>query len=280
MFLLTDTGGTNTRIAVGDGSGILRDSVQSYRNADFDSFDDVVQTYVTDHGHRSFAACAFAFAGPVKGRAPRLTNLHWQIDADHLQQTLAAPVRLLNDLEAMGRALPALAPGDLLPLSSGHGVDNGQLLAVGVGTGMNACAVKPQPDAGPAVWACEYGHAPLPAPLHKAIEDTGLRLREATVTEHLFSGRGLAMCREAGITDLTYAGWLGQLCATLSVQFLPLGGLYLAGGVARAVLTPEGIAPFQHSLRAALPHMASEPPVFLITADDAALQGCLSVLTH
>ena len=280
MFLLADAGGTNTRLALGKGSGILRDTFQRYTNADFDSFDEIVSTYLADRTPNALTACAFAIAGPVQDRSPRLSNLNWQIDADHLQRTLGAPVRLLNDLEALGRALPSLTAKDVLQLSLGSGMDNGQMLAVGVGTGMNVCAVKAQPRSAPIVWACEYGEAPLPAPLQKAIEAAAVPLQGATITEHLFSGRGLAMCRERGIDDLTYTHWLGQLCATLSVQFLPLGGLYLAGGVSRAILKPERFATFQKGLSETLPNWASEPPVSLITSDDAALHGCLSLLTH
>lgn len=280
MYLLTDTGGTNTRIALGDGTGILRDSVQSYRNANFDSFGDVVGQYLSERGTGRLSGCAFAFAGPVRGRAPRLTNLDWHIDADLLEGTLNAPVHLLNDLEAMGRALPVLAPADILPLSQGTGDPNSQMLAVGVGTGMNVCAVKSRPGTETAVWACEYGHAPLPAGLVDPLRAAGLSPSDTLTNEHVFSGRGFANCREHSVSDLDYAGWLGQVCAALSLQFLPLGGLYLAGGVARAVLTPEGAERFLNDLRRALPPKAIEPPISLITADDAALQGCLSVLTQ
>ncbi|WP_299348257.1 glucokinase [uncultured Shimia sp.] len=279
MFLLTDTGGTNTRIALGDESGVQRGTAQSFRNADFDSFDSVVSRYLSNQPHQSIRACAFAFAGPLSGRSPRLTNLDWAIDADKLQQKIGAPVRLLNDLEAMGRALPVLAAADVLNLTTATGTSNGQMLAVGVGTGMNACAVKAVEGSDVAVWSCEYGHSPLSASLMGALQKQGLSPSNFTSVEHLFSGRGFAECRDQGVEEATFANWLGQLCAALSMQFLPLGGLYLAGGVARAVLTMDSGAAFNDGLSQALPQSAVYPPVSLITADDAALQGCLSVLT-
>ncbi len=279
MFLLTDTGGTNTRLALADASGIWADTVQSVRNADFPGFQQVIDTYLAAQPAIDLSACCFAFAGPVRGRAPRLTNLSWQIDAEALEHRLGAQVFLMNDLEAMGRAIPGLTSADLQPIThSPNDEANGQILAVGLGTGMNVCAVKTRANTSVEVWACEYGHSPLPASLHVDMKTAGVDMDRYPNVEHVFSGRGLAALQAAGISDDVYCAWLASICAALSAQFLPMSGLYLAGGVSRAILTSADPALFDHHLSAALPQNLAKPPVSLITSDSAALQGCLARL--
>lgn len=279
MFLLTDTGGTNTRIALADESGLHSNSLKSFRNADFSSFDEVIETYLSDLTPQNLDACCFAFAGPVHGRAPRLTNLNWQIDSDRLEKRLGAPVVLMNDLEAMARAVSELSPDDQQPLTeSSLAEDNGQMLAVGLGTGMNVCAIRNLPDGRTATWACEYGHSPMPGSICLEMLDFGLDLARYPSVEELFSGRGLARAREDGLPDSLFCTWFAQVCAALTTQFLPMGGIYLAGGVSRAILASAGTEVFEESFAGALYKNLNVPPISLITADSAALKGCLARL--
>lgn len=276
MFFLADIGGTNTRLALADLDTQIAQTVQSFENSAYSDFDAVVSRFLTSHPTQNISACAFALAGPVRSRAPRLTNLDWVISADRLEIRLHAPVRLLNDLEALGHALATLAQHDFCPLVQGDAQGNGQRLVVGIGTGMNIGLTQQNEQGRTAVWSCEYGAAPLPASLIVDLRSHGLDSLAFDTTEKLFSGPGLTRCQEAGVTDATYASWVGKLCAVLTLQMQPLSGVFLSGGVARAIL---GAAPqaFAHAITSNL-SPAMRPPVTLVTADDAALRGCLSVL--
>ena len=114
--ILADIGGTNARFA------LLVD-------ADIGPF---VTYSVADHATPSAAMRAF-LAGPAAGHTPRrallaaagppdngritLTNASWTLDAGEIRAELGLEeVRVLNDFEALGWALPALRADDLLSL--------------------------------------------------------------------------------------------------------------------------------------------------------------------
>ncbi|MFU1478665.1 glucokinase [Roseovarius sp. C7] len=69
---------------------------------------------------------------------------------------------------------------------------------------------------------------------------------------------------------------LGQVLGNFATIHLPMGGVYLIGGLARAVLPHLDT----HALRAAFTHkgpyraILEDIPLTLITDDDAALRGC------
>ncbi|MBR9842086.1 MAG: glucokinase, partial [Rhodobacteraceae bacterium] len=222
MWLLADIGGTHSRLTLADTTGLLTATSRHYDNENFADLPALLRSYLTETGTHPKAAC-IAMAGPVSACPPRLTNRDWIIDPDALAPLLGCRPLLLNDLEALALSLP-FNPASRLLVASPDAPTNGQRLAVGIGTGMNVCPLQGPPT--------EYGHTPLPAPLQNA-------LPSATTVEDLFSGRGLAAFRARGGNIRDYSALIGILCATLAAQYLPLDGIALAGGVARAVLKEE-----------------------------------------
>ncbi|GAA6165840.1 glucokinase [Pelagimonas sp. KU-00592-HH] len=274
MFLLADIGGTNTRLALADESSVRSETGAVFSNDSFASFDRVLDTYLRDQNAPMLSAACFAIAGPVIGETARLTNRDWTFDTAALGRHLKAPATLVNDLEALAMALPFLSETEKDVLVSASQPGNGQYLAVGVGTGMNLCALRKGPMGTTALRA-EYGHAPLPFTLCDQLSEWDLPIPESV--ENLFSGRGLRAFRDAGGSDPQYAGLLGLLCAALAAQYLPRNGIFLAGGVARAILS-ENPTPFAIPYSVACPNEAGIPPVSLVTSDIAALNGCLAAL--
>ncbi|MHC0052988.1 glucokinase [Actibacterium sp. D379-3] len=309
--LVADIGGTNTRVALALGPELLTDTIHRFRNAEYPDLETVLRQYLAGRDGAPLAGACVAVAGPVRGGVGRLTNLNWQIDNETLARaTGTGRVAILNDLQAQGQALDHLAPGALSPLLPGTPEGNGAArLVVGVGTGFNAAAVYPCPS-GSLVTAAEAGHVALPA-----ADDDDLALArfvrgadDFAAVEDVLSGRGLAHIyawvttragspRQAGGAEVMamvadgdpaatetariFARYLGIVTGNLALTFLPFGGMYLCGGVARAVaphLNAMGFAEAFHG-KGRFTEMMQGFAISLIEDDYAALTGCAAHLS-
>ncbi|WP_106744381.1 glucokinase [Yoonia maritima] len=264
--LVADIGGTNTRVALADGKKVLTHTIRRYSNSKFPGLESVLRQYISDEGDVDPIATCVAVAGPVRDGEATMTNLDWTIDKDTLlRATGAETVAILNDLQAQGHALGHLDPENIQTVLEGPEVpDNAAKLVVGVGTGFNAAPVFDL-EHGRVVPPSESGHANLP--IRNEME---LRLCQFVSTAHGFpavedvlSGRGLERAyaflgveaddpRELSAKDIMehcdngtdpraieaarlFTRILGTVCGNLSLIQLPFGGVYLVGGVARAI---------------------------------------------
>jgi len=263
--LVADIGGTNTRVALADGRLLLDQTIRRYRNADFPGLSTVLGQYIADEGGVEPLAACVAVAGPVRDGAATMTNLDWTIDKETLTRaTGAKTVAILNDLQAQGHALGHIDPANVRNILAGaKGGAQAARLVVGVGTGFNAAPVFELAQ-GRVVTPSESGHANLPIRTERELE-----LCKFVSTAHGFpavedvlSGRGLERVyaflgqesgdpQERAAQDIMaacaddsdaraveaatlFARILGTVCGNLSLIQLPFGGVYLAGGVARA----------------------------------------------
>ncbi|WP_136637128.1 ROK family protein [Pseudooceanicola onchidii] len=297
MQVIADIGGTNARLALVGPDGMVPDSVRSYRNAGFARFDDLLTAYLAEVGQVGLTRLVVAVAGPVKGDSARLTNLDWTLSVPDLAAAFGAEVRIINDLTALGYASPALRPDQLRPLVAGAAVARGQALVVGIGTGFNVSPVIPL-NPGVICPGVEAGHASLPSACARALDHAMPGLSDSFPTvEDLFSGRGLQALVSAhsggeaaalvsshgqgnaegdAVVDL-FARLIGLLLRDLSMLYLPTGGLYLAGGVARSVLSTAAARECAAILTAPSRFLAGPIPAWLIVEDAAALTGCAAV---
>ena len=267
--LVADIGGTNTRVALAKGTRLLPETVRKYSNAGFPGLETVLRLYVEQEDNVDCTGACVAVAGPVRDSIGELTNLDWTIDKDTLiRATRAEHVAILNDLQAQGHALGHLDPTKIRPIIAGAAAKPGAAqLVIGVGTGFNAAAVF-DGERGRLVPPSECGHANLPIRT-----EAELRLCQYVETAHGFpavedvlSGRGLErvyrwLGHEAGdesekaAADIMagiesgsdpraqeavqfFVRTLGTVVGNLSLIQLPFGGVYLIGGVARA-MTPH-----------------------------------------
>ncbi|WP_342075858.1 glucokinase [Yoonia sp. SS1-5] len=304
--LVADIGGTNTRVALADGLTIVDGTIRRYRNSDYPGLETVLRRFVQDEGGVDPRAACVAVAGPVRDGRASLTNLDWAIDKDTLgRATGAETVAILNDLQAQGHALGHLDPANIRTILEGPlGHPNAAKLVVGVGTGFNAAPVFDL-DQGRIVTPSESGHANLPIR-----DERELRLCQFVSTAHGFpavedvlSGRGLERvyaflgqeaddprecaakdimeaCQNGSDTRATEAAQmfsriLGTVCGNLSLIQLPFGGLYLAGGVARAFAPHLGRFGFGDAFRdkGRFAGFMSNFAVHVIEDDYAALTG-------
>ena len=308
LLLVADVGGTNTRVAMARGAVVQTDSIRRYTNRDFLNLAPVLRQYREDHGGPVPDGACVAVAGPVgEGRA-ELTNLDWSIDTARLLEATGAPRgAILNDLQAQGHALGHLNEADVQEVIAAPATKSVSHLVIGVGTGFNAAPVHETPR-GRFVPPCEAGHANLPIRT-----DAELRLCNFVSTAHGFpavedvlSGRGLSqvyrwLSSEAGSSEeypaaeimarvesdaraeaavRQFVRILGTVAGNLTLIHLPLGGVYLVGGVARAMAPHLGPMGFASAFRdkGRFAGFMSNFPVHLILDDFAALTGCAAHL--
>jgi glucokinase len=85
----------------------------------------------------SVDVASFDVAGPVIDGHVKTTNLPWMMDESSLARDLnLKTVHLMNDLEAVARAVPVLRALDLITLNEGAPVVNGPIAIIAPGTGL------------------------------------------------------------------------------------------------------------------------------------------------
>jgi glucokinase len=138
MLLAGDIGGTKTDLAVfsvegGPHSPLTQTQAHS---ADYPSLQALVTEFLKKVETPIERAC-FDVAGPVLDGRVKTTNLPWVMDEASLAKDLKLKsVRLINDLEAVARAVPILRPKDVRTLNAGQPVPKGAIGVVAPGTGL------------------------------------------------------------------------------------------------------------------------------------------------
>lgn len=138
MLLVGDMGGTKTVLAVFSAeAGPHRPLVEKkYPSGRYGSLEDVIQEFLKTVNMPIDRAC-FGVAGPVFAGRAQITNLPWVISEANLKATFGwSAVKLLNDLEAVGYAVPILEPDDLQTLSAGRPIPGGNIAVLAPGTGL------------------------------------------------------------------------------------------------------------------------------------------------
>jgi glucokinase len=294
--LVADIGGTNTRLGLvtaGSMAGVMR-----FENAAHAQFVDVLDAYASAVDLRDVGRAALAVAGPVSPEQGELTNRDWVIPASAVAARLGgAEVHLVNDLAALGLSVAELDPTQWDPVSD-RSSRGDQTLVLGFGTGLNVGFVL----GGRAAYT-ELGHAGLPARAARLLTDAiGTAATTFLTVEDVVSGRGfpdvyramtgeglplpqIAARAEAGDGQarnglVLLARLAGTVAMEVSFSYMPTGGLYLAGSVARQLCQ----APYRDHMVAAFRAEDSyrdmiEPiPLRLIKADEAALIGLARLL--
>ncbi|MGQ0702424.1 MAG: glucokinase [Gemmatimonadales bacterium] len=278
----------------------------------------LVEGFLAKTGARPERAC-LAFAGPVLGDRVTLTNLGWTIDRAELREQLGLPhLILINDFLAAGYAVPLLGDPDLLTLQEGRPNPAGAIALIGAGTGLGEAFIV-QCNGRPLVQPSEGGHASFgpDSPRTWALLSWLKERHEHVSWERVLSGAGLiglfefvAAGREtilegplraemAGgdpaevITRYGISGadplaeeavdffveLYGAQAGNLALTVLATGGVYLAGGIARAIAPKlaqgEFVAAFRNKGR--LAPLLEQIPVRVILNPDVGLLGAAVV---
>ncbi|WP_210526824.1 glucokinase [Rubellimicrobium arenae] len=265
LTLVADVGGTNTRVAIAQGSEVVTSTIRRYANADYPTLEDALRRFISDEAVSGLAAACVAVAGPVKDGRGTLTNRDWAIDNATLSRATGAPTAaILNDLQAQGHAIGFVDPARTISvIPATEIIPHAPKLVINLGTGFNIAQVF-DTEAGRLVPAAEAGHVTLPVR-----SERDLRLARFVGQTHGFgsveevlSGRGIVqvfdwlgqeegddrratsseimdeMSREAdsraGRAGRVFVQMLGAVAGDLALTTLPFGGIWLVGGLARA----------------------------------------------
>ena len=140
MLIAGDIGGTKTDLAIFSTEAGPHSPLEQARmhSADYPSLQAMVKEFLAKAKKPVDRAC-FAVAGPVIGGRVKTTNLPWVIEEHSLAQDLKMnldSVHLLNDLEAVARAIPFLGPSDVTTINVGERVPGGSIAVIAPGTGL------------------------------------------------------------------------------------------------------------------------------------------------
>ena len=229
----------------------------------------------------TIVASCVAVAGPVSDRYASVTNLPWQIDADSLAREFAiGRVMLCNDFEAVAHGISCLNENELVTLQQGEEDKSAPRAVLGAGTGLGQALLIPQNGKWQVI-ATEGGHADFgPRDRIQILLLEHLIERFGHVSyERLLSGAGLVAIydflraveqyeedpalrqlmlvedRAAAISQFAleahdplareslqlFIKIYGAQAGNLALSVLPMGGLYIAGGIAA-----KNLAYFQH----------------------------------
>ena len=310
--LVADIGGTNSRLAVAMTSRtdneITLENVQKFRNSDFNNFEEVIARYLSSSDDHFINRMCIAAAGIISETTVEMSNLNWKITVPSLQKAASIEeVLIINDLQAQGYSLDFIKSKDLETLIKGSHVPspNNTKLVCGMGTGFNV-AIAYQSPFGTFVPASEYGHARITTANKKQnfilqqleknssfvsyeniLAGPGLNRLDQVLNKRndrtpadilAAAGEGELQAKEVG-TQL--AGFAGQAFGDFALMNMALGGVYLIGGVARALMPYLKDENFKKNFyeRGNFSKIMKKISIYLILDDFAALKGCANYST-
>ncbi|MGE0232942.1 MAG: ROK family protein [Flavobacteriaceae bacterium] len=298
--LIADIGGTNARFARAQVEGGIAGR-RDVKVRDFPDFSDALADYLArTGGAEGCAMAAISAAGPVLDGRVQLTNAHWHISEASVSTSIGgAPARILNDLEAVALALPALGREDIAPIGPPcfDRISASRMLAVNVGTGFGAALVVRSGERWTSVPG-EAGHMSLGA---QSEDELALLGPEFTV-EDVISGYGLLalyrkICQRdamrpsigdsagvlaAAATDGTAAEalhrftvWLARAARNLALASAVWDGVFLVGGVIEGWRRVADLDLFRQEFGAGgkMRLRLSRVPTAIVTRPDPALVG-------
>jgi len=314
LGLVGDLGGTNARFALAEleGPSPRISHARSLRAQDYRTAEEAALSYLSEVGRpEGLTHAMIACAGPVEAGQVALTNLAWTVSCAGLENGLGlSRAHLLNDLEAVAWSTPVLGPRDVHVLGGVQtGTADGAMAVVGAGTGFNASACL-RLGGRHVVMVGEAGHASLPAADNlemEVVRRLSLRFGRTSI-ERAISGPGLlnlyqVLCeiraatpacasadevsRQARAGDAEaaqalemFCGLLGAVAGDIALMYGARGGVFIAGGIAPAMLDELGASAFRRRFEAKgrfQPYLATIPTQ-VIVHPHAALLGAARAL--
>lgn len=265
-------------------------------------------------GGRIEQAC-FGVAGPVLGERSVLTNLPWHLDAEALEDELGiGEILFLNDLEATAYGLATLPENCLSVIHRGRARGSIRAV-IAAGTGLGAAVLSeiegwpralpteighvdfaPRDDEEAALFGflqARHGRVsvervvsgPGIVAIYEFLRETGREKEPDWLAERLAAAgdRGevitrAALRREAPICEaalLRFVSAYGAAAGNLALSSLALGGVYVGGGIAPAIVPAlkEGafLAAFRDKGR--MRDLLADVPIQVILEPRAALLG-------
>lgn len=315
MILAGDIGGTKSVLGLFETSSTGRPTpraVRSFATPAFPGVIEMLSAFATDSavGGAAVRTACFGVAGPVLEDSATLTNVGWHIHAQAVAHAFDIErVVLLNDLEAMAYAVPALAPQELYELQKGEAAVRGNRAVIAPGTGLGQALLHSVDGRFVAV-ALEGGHADWAARSERDIallRDLTQRYGRAEV-EHILSGPGLVNLfrithagpclavedetnpdAPAAITSAAlqrrchgcvealqiFVDALGAEAGNLALRTMATAGLFIGGGIPPKILSALSDGRFLRAFldKGAMRGLLERMPVRVILNQDAGLLG-------
>ena len=276
MILVGDVGGTKTSLGLFSCRNGHTDLVarRTFASTAYSGLQSMVAEFLPDR--TQVRGACFGVAGPVTEGRAEVTNLDWSLASDALAEELELhDVTLINDLVATGYGIAALGHEDFLELNKGQDVAPANAVVIAAGTGLGGCILH-WTGQGYVPVAAEPGHADFaPYDDLSAEMCTYLRRQFGfSNVERILSGSGLfniySFLRDAGyeketpsiakrmqdrdpaavITEAAaamecalcsrtlhvFVASYGAEAGNFALRAMAMGGVYLAGGIARKIL--------------------------------------------
>jgi glucokinase len=160
MILAGDIGGTNTRLALFEGTPnrLTPREIEVFPSPQFSGLPEIVRKYLAKH-NQTVEAAAFGLPGAVVDGRVQTTNLPWIVDSRHLAEELHLDrVDLINDLFANAHGIVLLQEADFVVLNQGTASPTGNRALVSAGTGLGEAGLLAEADGGFRPFPSEGGH--------------------------------------------------------------------------------------------------------------------------
>jgi glucokinase len=302
-YLAADIGGTYSRLAwFGDGVS-HSEQEQTFRNADFDSLEAVI-----DHAQEIWQIAGtpldhmvLAVPGPIHNDPVTLTNIDWQLARAALRSRYAtARLSVVNDFQAAALGA-AMEPRERLRTLNPAKQGGGPVVVAGAGTGLGM-AWFPDRKTQALPQATEGGHLDFaPNNADQLALYRWLAQHYGHVSyERVLSGKGLVETysffadnnadlaepaeiaaaarlgdKHAGQALQTFVEVFAAYAGNLALAFNPTGGIYLCGGLTVHLAEWFDRDRFQaaYAAKGRMRNLVQRIPVFMVTRHDTGLMG-------
>ncbi len=308
MILLVDVGGTYTRLTLVKKPYNKFLKFKKYKSKSFSHLYKIIEKYFEEIDiNQKLEIAFFAVAGPIIREKAYLTNLNWVISIKDLKKKFKfKKVILVNDLYALSASIFILKNKDLLKIKEGKKIKKEPKAFVAPGTGLGeAILIKENPLV---ILPTEGGHTYF-SPLNEE-EINYLKFlekkKEELSWEKVLSGKALSYWYEyyfdealepEEISELAknnhskalkviqkYFELLGRKVSQLALYSLPLGGIYISGGVSQGLKEFFQRQEFKNKLlegyfsNIKMKTLLQNFSIFLILHPNPTLLGALAIL--
>jgi glucokinase len=293
--LVGDVGGTKVHLALYENDHCIKE--EKFPSKQFHSLSEIVDRFLD----RKVSKACFAIAGPIRNQICKMTNLNWAIDAKAISKKIEQ-VHLLNDIEAAGFGLPLLKPTELKTVNQGI-VEPGTQAIIAAGTGLGIGAIL----ANGQTLTTEAGHVDFaPRDLQERQLWDYLHKKYGHVSvERVISGPGLEhlywfLVEKKNSVDILegeeiprlivendckevlhwFVSLYGAAVGNVALQYLALGGVYIAGGVAPKILKYLQGQEFMRGYldKGRFAELLSQIPVHVVLNEQLPLLGALRAI--
>ncbi len=303
--LTADIGGTNSRFAAfnTNSSGELNflDSIW-LKTWDATSFENLLENLEKSdfaYGIHNCDVTVAAVPGPVANKCTaNLANVPWKVDVTSLKKEYGEKrVHLINDFVAQAFACRTDVVADAKCIKEGKIDHDAPLSVVGAGTGLGHCSMVPDGHGGFIPLPSEAGHTAFAFVNNDEMDFENFVKDKLgipyVIGDAVVSGKGLQLLYEYhhgeelapklidqridydDVVTEWFARFYARICRQYALAVLPLGGMYLAGGVAAKNKMLADHDAFREEFVVSVAHgdMLERIPVYLNTKEESGLWG-------